>query len=757
MSVCGACEIPIARSGRGRPASYCSNACRQRAHRKRTVAPKATPVRPDRFVGRAADLEFVARALRSARIVTVVGAGGIGKTRLAQELLHHRHPRGEVVRTVDLTSTTDGRDLTEVVADALEVHDGADEELLGTMIRAVGGRRTLLFADNCEHVAEQAALVFTTLLERCPELRILATSRETLRVPGEMVHWLAPLSPEETKELVLNRAGPDAPTEVCDRLDGVPLAVELAARRAEAMPLEEIAAAVHADLASTIEWSYRLLSAREQEVLRRMSVCEGGFGLDAARRVCGGDSVLPIVLGLNTKSLLYRAGSADSTRFRMLESIRRFAFAELAARPDELADAHAGLVRWLAEVSAPIMHPMRARSTSALDTGDAANLAVALRYLEGRPDPDDVRTLLACALARTWRYRGRVDSALRLLSTTLATTTTTEPDSPYRPIALIHRSWFAGLRGDHATAIGDATEAARSADVAVRVRGLNRLAGALVAAERTGTAVLVYRKALALATTPLATAISRQNLAWALVCAGEPQEARAHADRALLEYRTHAQPFECAGVLHTSAAVHLVLGDIDRAGRDLEEALRVAPSDSHQRAWVLEGLAMVAEQTGDPVRAATLLGAAAAHRAHRPVVDTPVWPQWVDDTRVRLSAALTDRSLTAATEHGRKLTPPEVLTLALSPATPDSPLTTREQQIAALLAEGLSNHGIGERLGIATSTVGNVLDRVKQKLGRYSRAELITWHIERGSRRTSARPGPGSPGAPWPGPRRGGW
>jgi predicted ATPase/DNA-binding SARP family transcriptional activator len=314
------------------------------------------------FVGRDEELAELAELLRAHRLVTLTGIGGCGKTRLALEAA--RRQTGvwrDGVWLADLAALTGDKLVARVVADALGVDAvaGPDAEAVVAHART---RELLVLLDNCEHVLEGSAQLIAALLRECPNVRILATSRTALAVAGEVDYALDPLPPPEAVRLFLDRAAAarrdlaaDGATveRICSELDGLPLAIELAAARVKALSPSEIAARLddrfrflrawqrvanhrHRTLQTTMDWSYDLLAPAEQQLLRRLSVFAGGAGLDAVSDVCldgDGDAALDLLARLIDASLV-RVEGAERTRYGLLETVRQYAAAKLADDPD---------------------------------------------------------------------------------------------------------------------------------------------------------------------------------------------------------------------------------------------------------------------------------------------------------------------------------------------------------------------------------------------------------------------------------------
>ena len=318
--------------------------------------PTNLPRRGTTLVGRDPAIGAVAAALRTAPLVTLVGVGGVGKTRLAVEVAGR-----ELDRFVDgawlaeLAPLADGGSVAHAVAAALRVQQRHGATVEQTVVEYLAGRSLLLVLDNCEHVLDAAARLAQSLVAECPGVVVLATSREPLGVDGEQVWPVPPLPLPDASTLFVLRARatrPDFATvgsavaEICRRVDGLPLGIELAAARTRAMSVAEIAARLddghllargartaqprHQSLAAAIDWSYRLLAPAEQRLFARMSVFAGGADLAAVHTVCGepGTSTstsLDHLAALVDKSMVVAVEQAGTTRYRMLETLRAYA------------------------------------------------------------------------------------------------------------------------------------------------------------------------------------------------------------------------------------------------------------------------------------------------------------------------------------------------------------------------------------------------------------------------------------------------
>ncbi|MEV7567884.1 AfsR/SARP family transcriptional regulator [Streptomyces tanashiensis] len=380
---------------------------------ERAVPPLPAPLTD--FVGRERERERLAALVAAARLVTLVGPGGAGKTRLALEV--GAGLPGEV-RFVDLGAVAGAGgpsgEVAEAFAAALGVRGATRLEA------ALAGRPVLLIVDNCEHVVVETAVLVRRLLAACPGLRVLTTSREALGITGESLLPLGALAPEAAVELFVRRAAAVRPgfagharvAELCAGLDGLPLAVELAAARLRTLSVEELADGLggrfdllsrgdrtaperHRTLRAVVEWSWSLLEPGERELAARLSVFRGGATAEAVARVCGADAGLPA--SLVEKSLVE---VRDDGRYRMLETIRAYA-AEQLPDGDPAPAAHLAYYRELAEAADPELRGAAQLEWLARLDAEDANLRAALR----RGTPEDGLRLVA-ALSPYWWLRG---------------------------------------------------------------------------------------------------------------------------------------------------------------------------------------------------------------------------------------------------------------------------------------------------------------------------------------------------------------
>jgi predicted ATPase/DNA-binding CsgD family transcriptional regulator len=457
------------------------------------------PVELTSFVPRDAELAELTALIAEARLVTLTGSGGCGKTRLALHAAAERagsHADG--VWLAELASVRDSAQVAASVADVLQVRQRGPDCGPAELAAAIGPRELLLVLDNCEHLIRSCAEMTDALLRACPQLRILATSREPLGVPGE-VTWRVPSLPFpdgqvppgelnrfEAVRLFAERARLGRPrfaltadnaaavAEICARLDGIPLAIELAAARARVFSAAQIAAGLHdrfrlltggartavprqQTLESSVAWSYDLLAEPERAVLGRLSVFSGGFTLEAARAVAAGagqpEEVLPLISQLADKSLIVAAEDGTGDRFRMLETIRDYA----AARLLEAGEAAGAQARHFGFFSDAIGRRPGEDEDSycARLRADYDNIRVALDWASRQDDP--VLLLgLATRLVVFWSASTHLAEALQWLRT--ATDRGRDADPGLRARALGALTQIASLTLDRPLAFAAGTE-----------------------------------------------------------------------------------------------------------------------------------------------------------------------------------------------------------------------------------------------------------------------------------------------------------
>jgi predicted ATPase/class 3 adenylate cyclase len=428
------------------------------------------PAQVTTFIGRERELSEVRALVASSRLVTLTGAGGCGKTRLGLQLAAGLlDGSGDGVWLVELAAVLDEDAVAPAICRALGIAAQPGRPVLETLLDALALQDVLIVLDNCEHLIGACAKAADAIVRRCPRVRLVATSREPLGIGGEAVYRVPPLSLPGPGESALAAAGSSdavalfvdraraqgtglvvdeatAPlvVSICARLDGLPLAIELAAARLRSLSLRGLAdrldqrfslltggsrtaLARQQTLRATVDWSYSLLHGAERSLLRRLSVFAEGFDLDAAEAVCSfGDLGLSDVAGLLgslvDKSLVVAEPAGEALRYRLLETIRQFAAERLAGDGGEataVAAAHCAHYLSVAETAAPhLTGPGQGSWLARLDT-DQANLRRAAEHAAGRADGTAQVLRLGVALRRYWMARSRDEEALALLTPAL--------------------------------------------------------------------------------------------------------------------------------------------------------------------------------------------------------------------------------------------------------------------------------------------------------------------------------------------------
>jgi predicted ATPase/DNA-binding CsgD family transcriptional regulator len=451
-------------------------------------------------VGREAEIARAKRLLQTCRLLTLVGTGGIGKTRLALELAG-QVAEGYVdgVWLVQLAAIADGALVEWTVAAALGVNEQPGRPIGVSLVEYFGQRELLLIVDNCEHLVAACADMIGSLLEVCPSLHVLATSRQPLGVEGETLFSVPPLSLPDSAAVVsvessqefgaiqlfvdrARAASPDlgaAPqtltfmAEICRRLDGVPLAIELAATRLKVLSAEQLASRLddrfqllvsgsrtapgrHQTLRATLDWSYQLLSERERALLRRLSVFAGGWTVAAAESVASGDGidasqVIGLLEQLLDKSLVTIDNqSAERVRFRFLETIRQYAWERLleSAELDAVRSRH---LAWCVELALDVQPPGMHHPWHAHDSlQERDNLRAALLWAIHEEDAA-AGLRVAVVLAHLWYMQGHYSEGRARLAELLALpSSATSPE--VRASALTWAGFLAYCQGELKTA-----------------------------------------------------------------------------------------------------------------------------------------------------------------------------------------------------------------------------------------------------------------------------------------------------------------
>ncbi|MEV6337123.1 protein kinase [Nocardia vinacea] len=771
-----------------------------RARRKPTAATRDhsgnLPLELTSFIDRRTEVSELKNLLSSARLVTLTGTGGVGKTRLAVRVASSaRRGFADGVWSIELAEVSDPALLVDVVAATLGVRDESASPLLEVLIDFLSPRETLLVVDNCEQVVEGVAKLAETLLRTCPELRILATSREPLNIAGEAVLRVAPLTvPKPDLEptlaglprfdavtLFADRAAAAVPgfeldednkaavIGICAHLDGLPLAIELAAARMRTMSPQQIldrltdryalltrgsrtAPQRQRTLRWCIDWSYGLCTPAEQRLWARLSVFAGSCELDAVEQVCGTDlapdTPLDVLSSLVDKSILVREASETVVRFRMLETVRDYGREKLRESGEDtelrrrhrdwyqqlVLDAEAEWISdrqldWITRLERELPNLREAlESCLSEDTQEAAEAGLrttaGLYYFwslcglfgEGRSWIDRVlahpgaqpipdRIKALCAGCELAAPQGDFQPATALLEQGRAL-------AEQAPDAAI-QAQIAYAAGVLALARGEAANASCSLEHGVEI----------LSSDTTGA---LYVGALTL-------------LGWAYELRGEMTRATEHYRRVFSITEAHGELLYRSAALRGLGVAAWKQGELDNAQQLLEEALRVnrRPNSPVLNAFSLEALAWTVADQGNAEHAAVLLGAAQGMW----LVGSSVGAVFPDISRFHEECeriarrSLGTRGFDTAFRQGQAMGMGAAVAYALGEQPADkaresSALTKRERQVADLVAQGLSNKQIATKLVISQRTAQHHVEHILTKLGFTSRAQISAWIVE---------------------------
>ncbi len=688
------------------------------SHGVRTATRGNLPVPLAGFVGRDAELAELAELIATSRLVTLTGIGGIGKSALALRAARQRVPdfRGGVW-LIELGDLVDGELLAAVAAAALSIQDLGTRPLIDVMVEALADRHALLVLDNCEHVLDAAARFVETLLEGCPRLQILATSRELLDIEGESVLPVPPLPVPDTDHLPshdelarcdavalflkharatqrsfsLTDRNAAAVARICNRLDGLPLAIELAAPLLRTMSIEQIAARIsnrfkllshskrgapsrQQTLDWCITWSYERCTDTERKLWARLSVFAGSFEPQAVQHICAPDvpeeKLLETLCNLEDRSILIRTPADDAVRFRQLATLREYGHHQLTPQDRiELRQRHLDWFRRLARQVDLEWHSKHQLDWLHRLGWETPDLREAVRFaLEVAPSAG---LEIAINLRTAWAGMGKLQQGRRRIEQALCAVSA-EP-STQRLRAVIAIAELAFLQADIPTMTARQAEARQLLDIlgdrdTIASFNANDAALALLCGQLEQAQSLA-QKSFAAAEDFRVKIFALLVMSWAAAAAGDAPAAVAHSEHGLALSEARGHDVVLRGYLLAALALgRMSLGDLDRAEQAVRECLPLSRSinDTNHCATLLETTAWISAARQDARRAAVLMAAAAAisRAAGAGLVSANVGP-FHESCERQARERLSPTDYRSAVSEGRSLSLDEAVAMVL--------------------------------------------------------------------------------------------
>ncbi|WP_218952259.1 LuxR C-terminal-related transcriptional regulator [Amycolatopsis anabasis] len=743
------------------------------------------------FVGRRHDVVAVRQLLATARLVTLSGIGGVGKTRLAYRVAADaRRAFPDGVCLVELAALEDPALLPHTVLDALAVREQSSREPVEVLCEHLRASRTLVVLDNCEHLVAAVADLADAVLRAAPDVRILATSRQSLQITGEHVYAVAPLPVPDADEpfrpgtatqypavaLLVERAAAAVPgfaltadneaavVRLCRRLEGIPLAIELAAVRLRVLSVDDLLRRLddrfallrertrnlperHQTLQALIDWSHDLCTPAERALWARASVFAGGCGIEALEAVCADESlpaevVLDTVAGLLDKSIFTREAHTGHARFRMLETVRAYGQAQLAAAGEEavLERRHRDWCLRLFEVAGDEWVGPRQQEWTDRLLLEHANLRRALEYSVSQPGEARVALRLS---AMPWFWGAIASLAEGKLWLDRALALDGEP-SHERAWALATVGYLAAFLGDGnalATFPERAHDLARQLDDTAALAYATHVMGMRQAlSPDPASAIPLFTEALELyeraEVQPQYSDSLRIELGATYIFAGDVDAAALVLDELFEHCSANGDQWNLSYALWGKGFVELLRGEHDRAEADLCEALKIkrVVHDTLGMAFALEVLAWTAVVKSETKRAAILFGGAEK-------LWQGIGARQFDGQRKKYESLARkqagDAAFDAAFEQGIALPVEELLALALRERVQKAPesapraaaLTRRQREVAELVAAGLSNKEIAKKLVISLRTAEGHVESILTKLDFTTRTQIASWFV----------------------------
>lgn len=765
---------------------------------------KALPASLTLFVGRRRESTEVRNLLGTNRLVTLIGPGGIGKTRLALHAARAmQRSFGDGVWSVELDTLSDPSLLPQMISAAIGLPDVPNTEQVDALIDYLSERHGLLILDNCEHLVGACALLVRTLLRRSEGLRVLATSRQPLTVEGEQVFEVPPLTVPgkhagrepaqaleryESVSLFLNRAQSVRPgfaldatnqesiARLCRELEGIPLAIELAAVRLRSLSVDQIvdrlddrfrllsighrgSAARQNSLTAMVEWSYDLLEEPDRRLWERLSIFAGGFDFATVEAVCCDDrlpaaSLLDRMHSLIERSIVMRDDTGPEVRFRVLETLRQFGHTHLSTS-GELETLRARHRDWygaLARQAVADWDGTRQLRWSRRLKAERHNIRTAIEYSLATPDQARQGLEMAVDLRYFWLVGGISEGRHhvgRLLGAL--------PDDPDADRSRVRGLWCLGWLGFYQGDIDAARSHGRESillaeqlhDEHSRAYATYLLGLAAISDHDYPRAKTLMRQARALHEASgdlVGMWLATGDLAGTLGALGEIDEAVDECRAAIGRCVARGAQWSQSYLQWVLADLLRMKGDDDASAELLESTFRLSTEfgDQITLGACLESLSWLAGQRDDPASAAWLLGAAHATwgNAGISILHFAEWGKLHEETRERARASLGDESFERAYRQGTQRLPTDAISgpftapSAESPRTPGAPadvadLTRRELEIAQLISEGMTNKQIAQRLVIAQRTAEGHVENILRKLGCGSRAQVAAWWMSR--------------------------